>query len=125
MSRLLVAAALWCAACVPSDARTRTALDALAEVVDPAWSLAESACMQAQQLIAARERAGLSKPVETDAALRTIRERCDVVTSLFERIRAEHMEARALLDRGDVAGADELLQGIRTHWRAVQGAYNP
>ena len=125
MSRLLVAVVISLTSCVASDVRTRSALDALAEVVDPAWSLAESACMQAQMVVAARERAGLFKPLETDASLLSIRERCDIITGLFERIRAEHMEARTRLSRGDVYGANELLQGIRAHWRALQGAYEP
>lgn len=118
--RALVALLALLSAC-RSASPAAYALNALAEVVDPAWSLAEDACIQSQHLVAARETAGLAKPAETDAALKAIRVRCDEVTSAFERIRAQHLEAGALLRNGDTARADALLRDIIAQWRALQG----
>lgn len=111
-------------ACIPgqADARARSALDALAKVVDPAWALAEDSCLASQRVVAARETSGLTQPVATTAALTTIRARCDVVTDAFERIRAAHMDARRLLDEGKVSDAERLLEQILAQWRALQGA---
>jgi hypothetical protein len=119
---LLSLAILPAAGCVVSaETRTRTALDALADVVNPAWHLAEEACVARQETVAAREKAGLLKPAETDAAFVSIRQECDAVTATFEAIRAAHAEARKRVNAGDVKQAEALVDDIRAKWRALGG----
>jgi hypothetical protein len=111
-------------ACAPgqAEARARNSLDVLAAVIDPAWALAEDSCLASQRVEVEREGTGLSKPADTDAALASIRAKCDAVTDAFERIRLAHIQAGSLLDRGQVASAQALLEQILADWQALRGA---
>jgi hypothetical protein len=110
-------------ACVPgqAEARARSSLDVLAKVIDPTWALAEQGCLAKQKVEVAREAAGLNKPEQTDAAIATIRTKCDAVTDIFERIRAAHLRANTLLDQGKVSDAEEALQEVLDDWQALRG----
>lgn len=115
----LLALLLAAPGCATLDTGARTALNALADVVDPAWQLAEQACLARQQVPIAREKAGLLKPDETNAQLASIRANCDVVTSRFASIRALHEQGKQLVESGDVAKAGAILDDIRAKWREI------
>lgn len=110
------------AACVPgqAEARARTSLDILADVIDPAWALAEDGCLARQRVEQERENAGLTKPADTDATLASIRVKCDAVTNAFEKIRTSHLQAQQLLEQGKVADAEAALQDILKQWQALR-----
>jgi hypothetical protein len=120
LAALLIASSTACTS-GSADTRTHSALNALAQVVDPAWSLAEDACLASQRVVVARETSGNAEAADTDAALAVIRAKCDVVTEAFQRIRAAHAEARLLLEHGEVARAEDKLVLILTQWQQLRG----
>lgn len=104
-----------------ADARVRSALDAFAVVVDPAYSFAVDACATRQEHVAEEVEAGRLKPAEADVVLRPIRARCHATRQAFDAIRASHDQAAQLVEDGELQKAEAVLDDIRARWLELKG----
>ena len=105
-----------------ADARVRTALDLLAEVVDPAFALAMDGCIAPQEVAAAQAEAGRVTAAQASAVIAKVRARCGQLRESFETIRLHRDEAQRLIEAGDLDRAEKLLEQIRADWRELPGA---
>lgn len=119
---LVLAVPTLCASCAPStaDARVRGALDILADVIDPASELAAATCLAEQEASASEAEAGRITADEAATQVASTRARCDVLRVAFEAMRAAHDQARAAVERGDVAKAEAELGRIRDAWQQLK-----
>lgn len=125
MARLLITLCLM-VGCVAgdrsaADTRVRTALDILAQVIDPAYSVAMDGCAAPQEVATARAEAGLTTAAAARAVIDQVRARCDQVREGFETIRLHHDEARRSVASGELGRAEKLLEQIRADWVALRG----
>ena len=98
---------------------TRTAVTTLAEVIDPTYDLAVDGCVVADQNEVTAERDRGQKPEVTDQNRAEIRARCDRLRAAFDGMVKALARAEQLLDQGDTAGAETLLQEVRKSWAAL------
>lgn len=100
-------------ACVgTAEQRVHTRLEAFAQVVKPASTLAVSGCE--------REKAALAEahePIAFDAA----KARCDSMYDVLDQISALHDAASTAVENGDVALAEQLLAQVSRLWRDMRG----
>lgn len=106
-----------CAA-TTNEARVRTALDVLREVIDPAYSLATDGCI-ARELVAV-ERFEDTKDPKDEAAYHVIEQQCINTRAAFRAIRDGHARAATLLEQGKVRDAELELERVRETWRALR-----
>jgi hypothetical protein len=99
------------------EVAVRSALDVLADVVDPASKLARSTCDAKEELELARTRAGEVKAAETQAKFEVIRKRCDKVHENIELLRAMHEEAVERFEKGDLDAAMTRVEQARAMFR--------
>lgn len=111
-------------ACSPStaDVRVRSALDVLADVIDPASQLAAESCLARQEASTTEAEAGRITADEATKEVAAIRERCDAIRAVFDEMRKRHDQARALVEQGAVEQAAAELERIRVEWQALRGA---
>lgn len=124
----LLALAAWSACAAERnvvDARIRSALDVLADVIDPAYQLAIDGCIANERAAVAEEKAGRSSSPETDRVFAAIRGRCDATREAFERLRITHSEAVRLVAEGSVERAAERLAELRRIWLALDERSKP
>lgn len=124
MRQLLLALALAvstaCCAAQTADARVRSALDLLADVIDPSYALAMQGCIARQdQIMTAGERDDLPA-ADVDSALHVVTVRCNRVRTAFETMRQQHDRAREIVGRGQVDEAQHAVDEIRALWSALQ-----
>ena len=95
--RLLALALCLLAGCAPAfqsaAAEVRSAVDAVASVVDPLFEAATVACDSAERLSVARPSAGGQEPRD----LGTVREACDRAFVAFDAVRRSQISAVALI----------------------------
>lgn len=115
---LLLAATISLFACArgPTETRVRSALDLLADVVDPSYALAMDGCIAREEDAVRRAEAGSDKAGEE---YRQISARCHVVRAAFESIRKSHGRAAEFVEQGDYARAEDELDQVRAAWRAL------
>jgi hypothetical protein len=107
-----------------AEMRTRTALETLAQVVDPAYEAAMAGCTAQEAVVMERARAGALSPGEARAQLDAIMGPCLQVSAAFERIRKLHDQAAILVETGQLAQAEQALGELRKAW-ALLGGVNP
>lgn len=107
-----------------SELRTRTALDVLGQVVDPAFEAAMAGCVAQEAVVMESARAGAITPAEARARLDGIMGPCLRVGAAFERIRRLHEKARILVESGQLKQAEALLGELRKAWSQL-GGVNP
>jgi hypothetical protein len=117
---LLLLFAYACAADATADTRVRTALDVLAQVIDPAYSVAMDGCIVPQQVAVAQAEAGLVTLEHAQATIDHVRARCESVREGFEQIRYHHEQAVKSADAGELDQAQLLLEQIRADWTALR-----
>src|SRR5262245_39367235 len=81
-----------------SELRTRTALDVLGQVIDPAFEAAMAGCVAQEAVVMERARAGMVTPAEARGQLDAIMGPCLQVSAAFERIRKLHEKAAILVE---------------------------
>ena len=108
-----------CAQTSSSDQGVRTALDALADTIAPASRLSAEACAAREGVELAEAKAGIQTAQEARTALTVVRQRCDALRLVFERIADAHAEARTLVESGAVAEAHARLDEVRALWRSI------
>jgi hypothetical protein len=116
---LAIAAALF-VACVPrgtAEVRVRSALDLLADVVDPSYSFAVDSCIAQEGDAVRRAEAGSDQAGDE---YRAIKARCAVVKDTFEQIRLAHDRAREHVEAGAIDRAESELARIRSYWTALR-----
>lgn len=117
---LFVLALLVCTSCAGRQTRetqVRTALDVLGEVIDPAYSLAVDGCIARQGEAVKRAEAG-DPTGRSD--YRSIQAHCDAAADVFDQIRIAHHEAAVLVERGELAAAEDKLNKVRELWRGLR-----
>lgn len=102
-----------------AEPAVRSALNALADVVDPAYGLAVDGCAEREQAELQAEKAGAQSAALTDQHLKAIRARCDLIRSIFEQIRDAHIAAVSLVEAGAVEGAEKKLAEVKDLWRKL------
>lgn len=98
------------------ETRVRTALDILADVVDPSYQLAVDGCIAREADAVRRFEAG------SDAArdeYTTIKLRCGQVRRAFDAIRDHHARAAAAVEHGKLAEAEAEIERVRGLWRGM------
>jgi len=111
--------------CVPgssstAELRARTALNALADVVDPAYDLAMLGCRDLEDRVMREGEAGQRSAVSTETTIAAISQRCHKVRSAFDELRAYHEQAVQLVMRGDYEQALAILQQTREAWQTLR-----
>jgi len=109
---LSIAAALCNGCTMRSEARVRTALDVIGQAGDGAYALAQAQCQREQSAYAA---AGAQAPLEASIA------RCETIYDVFERIAVLHDTAATLLERGELAKAQDMLAQVSRMWAELRG----
>lgn len=99
---------------------THTALQALADVVNPAYTAATQLCLMRQQLEVNAATAGKQTVEQSRAKVAVIREQCDKVERVFEEIRKAHQLARQAEADGQLARANQLLSDVLEQWHTWQ-----
>lgn len=103
--------------------RTRTALNTVAAVVDPAYDAAMTGCTAVGDAIVATARAqGFKEAYASDYEANS--KRCSKTREAFETIRTLHTEAAKLVESGRFAEAQAALARLMGAWRALRGAGN-
>jgi hypothetical protein len=103
-----------------AEAHARGALDLLADVIDPSYGLAMDSCVQRKQSILLEGESKRITAAEAERALSKVSARCQALRRAFDGMRATHAEAVELVERGDVARAEELLGRLRVQWRTLE-----
>lgn len=123
MKSLLIAiVSLYLFACAgTAEQRTRTTLDTVAAVVDPAYDAAMTGCTAVGDAIVAKAKAdGFKEAYASDYEANSAR--CKKTRDAFETIRKLHDEAAKLVDSGKFAEAQAALAQLMGAWRALKGA---
>jgi hypothetical protein len=108
-----------------NDNRVRTALDVLADTIDPAYAFAMDACAEREAREVDAVRSGGSTFARAESAIEDIRARCDRVRDAFDSMRKAHAEAVTLVDQGEVKQAAERVEDVRGMWRTLAGGVIP
>lgn len=101
------------------ETRTRTALEVLHDVIDPAYNFADQACT-------AREREAVERyeapphPAQAKADYLAIKARCVETRRVFREMREAHDRAAHLLEEGQVRQAELEIERVREAWRAFE-----
>jgi len=117
---LLLLLAYACATDTHVDTRVRSALDVLAQVIDPAYSLAMDGCIARQEVATAEAESGLATVEHAQATIAQVRVRCDRVREGFETIRIHHEQAVRSVEAGELEQAEHILEQIRLDWAALR-----
>jgi uncharacterized membrane protein len=102
-----------------TETQLYTALDIIADSVDPASQLAKSACVARERAEVDAVKKGESNTGRAEEALKIVRARCDVLKSTFDRIRIAHADAVRLVREGAVEKAQEKLAELRQLWQSL------
>lgn len=123
MRRWLVVALLLLSSCAQAtaDARIRSALDVLADVIDPASQLAAQGCIAAQETEVSEAEAGRTTAAQAGERIQRIRVRCRALRDAFDAMRARHDQARRLVEQGALEQAAHVIDEIRAEWRQLSG----
>lgn len=103
-----------------AEAQTRTALDAFALAVEPAWSFSNEACAVRQRAIASDVEAGKLTPAESQELLVPVRQRCHAMKRAFQAIREAQDQAADLVEAGKLQEAEAWLERLRERWAALR-----
>jgi hypothetical protein len=103
-----------------AESKTRTALDAVALSVEPAYSAAMSACVDRQQAVLEAARADMISPDVALVEFNAISQRCHRTRAAFEVVRLMHNEAADLVEAGKLAEAKQALAELLQAWRALE-----
>jgi soluble cytochrome b562 len=122
---IVLTLALACAADATADTRARTALDVLAQVIDPAYSVAMDGCLAPQQVAVAQAESGLVTVEQARTVIDKVRQRCEHVREGFETIRHHHEQAVRSVEAGELDQAQQLLEQIRADWLALRVGGSP
>lgn len=95
-----------------AEQHTRTVLDTLALVVEPASQLAFDQCAREKQALADAQ-----KPAEFEAAA----ERCAKVVDAFDRIATLQDAAATALEAGRAQQAEDMARQVASLWRGMRG----
>ena len=104
-----------------AEREVRTALDAVARAVDPAYAFAVDACLARQNLVAEAAESKEIPSLEADRQIASIRVKCDRTRNTFELIRRAHEEAAELIEAGKLQEAQARLDAIVEAWRSLRG----
>lgn len=104
-----------------TDSGVRTALDALATVVEPAYAFAVDACVARQSLIAAAAERREITARQADEEMEPVRQKCQLMRRTFDGIRVRHEEARVFVEDGKLEQARARLDAIKTEWASIAG----
>lgn len=125
MRYVLVAALVLTACTASAELRTRTALDTIGQIVDPAFEAAMAGCIAQEEVIMQRARAGVLSPGEARVQLDAIMGPCLKVSASFERIRKLHEKAVILVETGQWKQAAALLGELRKAWAQLGEEQQP
>jgi hypothetical protein len=126
MRHLVLTLVLLCACCATSsgatsaDARVRSSLDLLADIIDPAYALAMQGCRESGEIAMQKGAMGKQSQIETENEINDIFARCHRAHSAFEMIRVYHNQATSRVEAGDIKEAEELVERIRESWRSLR-----
>ena len=109
-----------CAGDTTADTRVRTALDVLAQVIDPAYSVAMDSCIVPQEIAVAEAEAGLATVDHARQTIERVRARCGRVREGFETIRLHHEQAVRSVEAGQLDQAAQILEQIRLDWTLLR-----
>jgi hypothetical protein len=121
---LLAAAALLYACCAPlggttADAHVRTALNVLADVIDPAAELVKRGCQDEHAATLREVEAGKRTAVGAEDQINATSRRCNAQLEVFDGMRKKHELARGAVEAGRVEEAEHLIESIRQTWREL------
>lgn len=123
--RWLLIVLLLSACTASAELRTRTALDTIGQVVDPAFEAAMAGCVAQEEIVMERARMGALSPGEARAQLDAIMGPCLKVSAAFERIRKLHEKAVILVETGQWKQAAAQLGELRRAWAQLGGEHQP
>lgn len=103
-----------------TELRARTALDAIADIVDPAYQLAMQGCVQLEDQAMTLGELDARTPAQTEAAIGAISSRCHVTRDAFDKIRSTHDQAVAYVEDGKFDQALQQLEEMREAWRLLR-----
>lgn len=107
------------------DDQVRTALDVLADVINPASALASEAChAQKEAITSAVEAHTLAAPTGA-AQLEVAIAHCKQLEFSFNEIRNLHGEASSFIESGQLVLAQQKLADLRNTWKNLEGAPVP
>lgn len=104
--------------CGNAEARVRGALNVSAPPIDAAYGFAMEACILREETIAQAAEKGALTVEAARAQLVPVRARCDRARQGFELLRNAHDAARAAVDDGDVAAAEQWIRALQRQWDA-------
>lgn len=100
-----------------SAAQQHHALNAVANVANPSYDLAITACFEAEDVIIEREGTTFAQDV---AATEAVRSACDRVFAGFDALRVAQRVARAAVDGGGEALVTQALAELQEAWTALR-----
>ncbi len=103
-----------------TEPAVRSALDAFALVVEPAWDVHNEVCAVQQEAVAAEVEARRITPDQGDAQNAATRERCQERTRIFQAIRAAQDQAADLVEAGRIKEAEAWLVRLQDEWRELR-----
>jgi len=121
MRSIAMALVVMVVGCSSAEMRTRTALDAIAVVIDPAYESAMIGCeSKANDITAKLHAEGFKQAYADEAAALT--KRCDKTAEAFETIRKLHAQAVSALIGGAIDQARGYYQKLLLAWAALKGS---
>lgn len=121
MRPLLIALALLAGCAGSLETKTRTALDAIALTVQPAYTHAMALCVDQEQATVLSARMGHTTPDEALNSFEGISQRCHRTRAAFEAIKSLHESAAELLEAGKLSEAEQVLSELEYAWAALRG----
>ncbi len=103
-----------------TEPAVRSALDAFALVVEPAWDATNEVCAVKQEMVAAEVEARRLTPDQGDAQNAATRARCHELTRVFQAIRRAHDQAADLVEAGRIQEAEAWLVRLQDEWRELR-----
>jgi hypothetical protein len=103
------------------DARTESALNVMAQVIDPAYAAATDACLAKQAAITDEVGRGAITVDQARGLIRATRDDCDRVETAFERIRALHEAAKIAYREGQRDQLEQALRKLTEAWTTLKG----
>lgn len=100
-----------------SAAQQHRALNAVANVTNPSYDLAITACFEAEDVIIARTGTTFAQDVAATEAVRGV---CDRVFAGFDALRVAERLARSAIDGGGEALVEQAFAELQEAWSALR-----
>lgn len=103
-----------------NEASARSALNIIADTVDPSYQLAMQGCADLEDQVMREGEAGKRTATSAETEIANISARCHRVADAFDEIRLFHQEAIELVNGGHYDEALTVITKAREAWRTLR-----